>query len=216
MKTNQILESIDRELCGKIVAQRTCDSFLSLGAVLSIINTDRIARDLGAVQFSHFLQIENVSEFVKALEIETGAPVYHKATKSSRGWVHPFLALKMLTHYNPQFEIQVYKWLFDYLIQNRIKSADSYTRLCGVIAKFSPNKSKIQHTIQWVARKIREVVGVSEWNKATQMQLQRRDELQNMFSDLAESLGDCKLAWRVALRTDSQKYGGDYKNIPIL
>lgn len=215
MKTNQIIESVDRELCGKIVAQRTSDSFLSLGAIMSIINTDRVARELGAVQFSHFLQSENVRAFIDELEKETGAKVYYRATKSSRGWVHPFLALKMLTHYSPKFEIRVYKWLFDYLIENRVKSSDSYVRMCGVIAKYAANKAKIQACIQFVANKIKEACGVESWNTATQEQLKRRDEFQNMFSDLAESLADIRIAWRVALKTDSQKYDGRYSQIPI-
>ncbi len=215
MKTNQILESVDRELGGVIVPQRTKDSFLALQPLMSIVNMQRLQQGLAAVTFWHFLQNDNVKAFVDELEKDIKAPVYYKATKSSRGWVHPFLAIKFLTHYNPRFEIQVYKWLFDYLIENRVKSSDSYIRMCGVISKYAPNKAKIQACIQFVANKIKEACGVESWNNATQAQLKRRDSFQNMFADLAESLGDIQVAWKIALKTDSQKYDGRYSQIPI-
>ncbi len=215
MKTNQIIESVDRELGGVIVAQRTKDSFLALQPLMSIINMQRLQQGLAVVSFWHFLQNENVSAFVAELEKETNAPVYYKATKSSRGWVHPFLAIKFLTHYNPKFEIQVYKWLFDYLIENRVKSSDSYLRMCGAIAKYAPNKAKIQKCIQFVANKIKDACGVDNWNNATQEQLKRRDSFQNLFADLAESLGDIQIAWRISLKTDSKKYDGRYSQIPL-
>lgn len=209
MKTNQIVESIDRELEGRIVAQRTKDGFLSLGAIQSIINLDRIGRGLGGIQFSHFLQNENVSEFVKELELQTNAPVYHRATKSSRGWIHPFLALKFLTHYNPKFEIRVYQWLFDYLMQNRIKSSDSFTRMSGVLLKYAKNKTKFAQGMMGLSKKIRLYVGLCEsmsWNKATALQLSRRDELQNLIADLAESLADNKQALDLAFSVYKNKY----------
>lgn len=215
MKGNVVMETIDRELAGKIVPQRTKDNFLGLGEILGIVNMDRISIGKQPVQFSHFLNSENTAEFVKELEKQTNAPVYYKATKSSRGWVHPFLALKFLTHYNPKFEICVYRWLFDHLIQNRISSADSFNKMSGIIYKYAPNKAKFPQMIQWTAKKIKEVIGADDWNKATIEQLRRRDELQNLISDLISSVGDCRLGFKIALKADSQKYGGAYADIEL-
>lgn len=215
MKSNVIMESIDRELAGQIVPQRTCDGYFSLGAIMTIINRDRINRELGSIQFSHFANIENIKEFIFELEKDIGKPSYYRGTKSSRGWIHPFLALKFLTHYNPKFEIQVYKWFFDYLIDNRIRSADSYTRMCGVIAKHAPNKAKIQQCIIWTANKIKEIVGVEDWNKATEAELKRRDELQDMISDMMTTIGNCRIGFKYAIKADALKNGGKYADIEI-
>lgn len=209
MKTNQIVESVDRELEGRIVPQRTKDSFFALNPIISIINLQRLESGQPIVSFWHFLQNENVKEFVCELEKETGASVYHKATKSSQGWVHPFLAIKFLTHYNPKFEIQIYKWLFDYLMQNRISSCDSFNRMSGVLLKYAKNKTKFAQGMMGLSKKIRHYVGICEslsWNKATQEQLARRDELQNLIADLTESLGDNEQAIKLALKVYKDKY----------
>ena len=215
MKSNIVMETIDRELAGQIVPQRTKDNFLGLGEIIGIVNLDRLAVGKQAVQFSHFLNSENTSEFVKELQKQTGAPVYYKPTKSSRGWIHPFLALKFLTHYNPKFEISVYKWLFDHLIQNRINSADSFNKMSGILYKYAPNKAKFPQMIQWTAKKIKEIIGVDDWNKATIEQLRRRDELQNLISDIVSSVGDCRLGFKIAIKADSQKNNGDYSDIDL-
>lgn len=206
MSSNKVMETTDRELCGRIVKQRTRDAYFSLGDIVGIVNLDRLSQGKQAVQFSHFTSSENTSEFIVELEKETGNPAYYRATKSSRGWIHPFLALKFLTHYNPKFEIQVYKWVFDYLIDNRIKSSDSFNKMSGVLFKYSVNKAKFAKNIQIVASEIKTMIGAEDWNKATEIQLKRRDELQNLIADLVTSLGDCRQGITLAYKVYKDKY----------
>lgn len=193
MKTSVIMESIDRDLLGQIVPQRTKDEYFSLTAIVNVINKERMFnQELTPVQFSRFLQVESVAEFVKELEKEVGGPVYYKATKSSRGWIHPFLALKFLTHYNPKLEIKVYQWLWDYLIANRVKSGDSYLEMKGALYEYYPNKLKYPGFLMSVAKKIREALNVDDWNKATKEQLEARDYTHKMICDLTKTLHDSK------------------------
>lgn len=209
MKTNQIMESIDRELAGHIVPQRTSDGYFSLGACLSVINLDRFSRNLGAIDMFDFIKNQNVKDFIDELELKIGHPSYYKGTKTSRGWIHPFLALKLLTHYNPKFEIQVYEWLFDYLIKYRIDSGDSFNKMSGALFKYTKNKTKFAQGMMGLSKKIRLYIGLCEtlsWNKATQEQLVRRDELQNLIADLAESLGDNEQAIKLAFSVYKNKY----------
>lgn len=206
MKTNQIMESVDRELCGRIIPQRTKDGYFALNNCIAIINAERLNQNKPLVSFWHFLQSENVSDFVAELEKETGQQSYYKATKSSSGWVHPFLALKFLTHYNPKLEIQIYKWLLDYLIDNRISSGDSFNKMSGVLFKHSVNKAKFPKNIQIVASEIKKMIGVDDWNRATENQLKRRDELQNLIADLTTSLGDCRQGITLAYKVYKDKY----------
>lgn len=201
MKSNVIMDTIDRELCGINIQQRTKDSFLNLGDILYILDTQRIKERKRRINFSAFLQLENIQCFLQALEKEINAKPYLKATKSSPGWIHPFFAIKILTHFNPKFEIQVYKWLFDYLISNRISSADSYVKMCGVLYKYARNKANYNVNIKRVSNKIKELIRCDNWNKATQIQLQERDYLQNLITDMTNTFKDSELGLNTALKT---------------
>lgn len=206
MKTNQIMESVDRELGGKVIPQRTKDGYFALTPIIALINMQRLQKDLTPIDFYQFAAIDNVAEFMKELENEVGMPIYYKATKSSKGWVHPFLAIKLLTYYNPKFEIQVYKWLFDYLLQNRISSCDSFNKMAGVLFRKSVNKAKFPRAISILSAQIKQLIGVDDWNKATQEQLKRRDELQNLIADLATSLSDFDQAIKLSMQVYKDKY----------
>lgn len=206
MKTNQILETIDRDFNGVIVRQRTQDSFFSLSNVLRVVNNWRDDNNLPSFNFAGYIKTQNVKEFLAELESKTGKKPYIKATKTQGGWVHPFFMLKILIHNNPKFEISVYEWLFDNLIQNRISSGDSYTRMCGVLFRYAVNKDKFTKNIKIVARQIKDICVCDDWNKATQEQLARRDWLQNMIADLAQTLHDSTQGYKLAIQAYHTKY----------
>ena len=208
MVTNQVMESIDRDLCGVIIRQRTKDKFFCLGDVMKIINLDKIDRGQAPIIFRDFAKMEHIKLFINELEKEIGMPSYIRATKSSRGWLHPFLALKLLTHYNPKLEIQVYKWLMDYLIDNRISSSDSYNKMCGVLFKYATNKIRFPKAIRQLAKTIKNlIIGKDkEWNKASEDELKKRDELHNLIADLTASLGDCNQGVKLGIKVYKDKY----------
>lgn len=150
MQTNQVMETIDRKLCGIKVKQRTKDSFMNLKDVTNIVYKARIDSGLSAkgFNFSNWLATDNVKEFLAELEKEIETKPYIKGTKSSDGWIHPFFAIKILTYFNPRFEIKVYQWLYDFLIDNRINSGDSYKRMCGVLFQYSKDKTHFANNIK--------------------------------------------------------------------
>lgn len=188
MKTNQVMESIDRELCGRIVRQRTQDGFFALNDIVSIGNLFRAESGKVMVNFSRFLLLDNVKEFLGELEKEIGTNPYIRGYKNRTGWVHPYFAIKILLWFNPKFEIQVYQWLFDYLIDNRIKGGDSYNVMCGVLFKYADNKALFHKNIKKVANSIKEILKVNDWNRATSEQLKERDCLQNYITDATRTL----------------------------
>lgn len=201
MKTNQIIESIDRELCGMIVRQRTKDSFMNLDDVVNIVYKWRIENGVGAkgFNFSNWLTNENTKEFLAELENEINAKPYIKGAKGRSGWAHPFLVIKILTHYNPKFEVQVYKWLFDFLIQSRIRGGDSYKLMCGVLFNYTTDKTNFYKKIQNLANFIKDKLGVSDWNIASEAQLQNRDILQNYITDATRTLKSSKLGIKLGI-----------------
>lgn len=199
MKTNQILETIDRELCGRIVRQRTKDGFMRLWDIEAIGKLYRLQNGLSEINFSDYLRKDNVREFLAELEKETGAKPYIKSTKANSGWVHPFFAIKILTHYNPKFEVQVYKWLFDYLIESRMRGGDSYKVMCGVVFSYTTDKTGFHRNIQKLANIIKDKLGVKDWNNATAEQLENRDILQNYITDATRTLKDSKLGIKLGI-----------------
>lgn len=188
MKTNQIMQSIDRNLCGRIVKQRTKDEFFCLDDILSIGNLYRLEKGLKPVNFSNYITSDSTQEFIKELEKDIGKPAYIKGAKNKSGWVHPFLGIKILTWFNPSFEVQVYKWLFDYLIQSRINGGDSYQVMCGVLFNYCENKAHFSKDIQKLAIKIKEILKIDDWNNATNKQLQDRDLIHSYITDLTRTL----------------------------
>lgn len=206
MKTNVIMESLDRRLGEYIIRQRTKDGYFALGDIMKVINMKRLSEDKEAIISAKFFQNENFKEFIAELEADIGSKSYIKATKSSTGWVHPYLAIKILTHYNPRLEIQVYKWLFDYLIENRITSSDSYTRMCGILFKYTTRQVEFRNDVKKLAGIIKNKIGVDDWNKASKEELEKRDYIQNMIGDLTQTLADCKLGVRLAFNAYDRKF----------
>lgn len=200
MKTNQIMETIDRSLCGRIVRQRTKDEFFRLDDILSIGNLYRIENNLPLVDFSRYLLTDNVKEFLNELRKEIGIEPYIKGAKNKSGWVHPYFAIKILTWFNPRFEVQVYKWLFDYLIQSRISGGNSYQVMCGVLYNYCNNKAKFTIDIKNLAHKIKDILKVDDWNKATNKQLQDRDLIHSYITDLTRTLKDAKLGAKLGIQ----------------
>ena len=209
MKTNQVMESIDRKLCGRIVRQRTKDGFMRLWDIEAIGKLYRLENGLPELSLKDYMNSQNVKEFLAELEKEVGTNPYIKSTKANSGWIHPFFAIKMLTHFNPRFEVQVYKWLWDYLIQNRIKSGDSYIKMCGSLYAYTTQKAKFQQSIKTLSKNIREHFGVDTWNNATQEQLKLRDELQTNIADFAKTLNNAYQGLVFACDVYASKYDMD-------
>lgn len=209
MKTNQVMESIDRKLCGRIVRQRTKDGFMRLWDIEAIGKLYRLENGLPELSLKDYMNSQNVKEFLAELEKEVGTNPYIKSTKANSGWIHPFFAIKMLTHFNPRFEVQVYKWLWDYLIQNRIKSGDSYVKMCGSLYAYTTQKAKFQQSIKTLSKNIREHFGVDTWNNATQEQLKLRDELQTNIADFAKTLNNAYQGLVFACDVYASKYDMD-------
>ncbi len=206
MKTNQIMESVDRELFGRVVRQRTKDGFMRLWDIEAVGKLYRLENGLPELSLKDYVNSQNVKEFLAELEKEIGTSPYIKSTKSNSGWIHPFFAVKMLTHFNPKFEVQVYKWLWDYLIQNRISSGDSYNTMCGVLHKYTSNKSKFHSDIKVLASMIKNKVACDDWNTATQEQLEKRDYLQTSIADLTQTLKEPRQAIKIAFQMYENKY----------
>ncbi len=201
-----VLDSKTRELCGVNVRVRQ-DEFICLNDILYIVDSERIKEKLRPIDFSNFMQLDNIKAFVAELKKElNGEEPYIKIRKNGLGWVHPFFAIKILTHYNPRFEVQVYKWLWDYLVQNRIQGIDSFKAMCGTLWKYADRKDKFNKDIKALCNIIKQKIGVNdEWNKATKEQLAQRDKLHELIIDFTNTFKNSKTGVRYALRAYDER-----------
>lgn len=206
MKTNVVMDSVDRELMGSNVRQRTKDGFFSCRDVMNAINRFRLSQGKEVAVLGNYLKIEATKEFISELERETQGPVLYKESKKTNGWVHPYLAVDMLLHYNPSFKVRVYQWLWDYLIANRIKSGDSYLEMKGALYEYYENKAKYPGFLMSVAKRIKDALNVQDWNRATKEQLEARDYAHKMICDLTKTLKNARQGVRLGLDAMQEKY----------
>lgn len=212
MKTNQIIESCENRMIQvgdkqMIIRQRTKDSFFALNDIILLCDSwflkqGRVKR----FDIHQYLRLDSTKEFMSELDKNIQKSCYIKGKKGTSGWIHPFLMLDILLWANPKFKVEVYSWLNDFLIQNRISSGDSFNRMCGVLYRYSARKDMFPKAIKMICKQIKDFICVEDWNKASAEQLRRRDELQNFISDLAETLQNSKEAVRLGFVNYKRKY----------
>lgn len=210
MKTNQVMDSIDRELLGINIRQRTKDSFFSLKDVSLVI--DRWCYENGKPRFSpaDYFKTKQAKDLIEAIkEYKKCEPYIRARGRGADSWIHPHIMIDILLWVNPHFKIQVYDWLMDLLIQNRIDSGDSYVKMCGSLYAYTTQKAKFQQSIKALGKNIRNHFGVVDWNKATQEQLKMRDELQTNIADFAKTLQNSYQGLVFACDVYSSKYNID-------
>lgn len=199
MKTNQILEStIDRTINGVIVRQRTKDKFFALKDATAVCDKFYYEQNRPRCDINQYFRLNSTKEFIAELAKVKQIQVLYKQTKSSLGWIHPHIFLDLLLWANPKFKVQVYDWLNDYLIQNRIDGADSYIIMNGALHARFPNKSQYPKFISRVNAEIKQIIGVTDWNKASQNQLKERDYLQKLIVDMTAAFRDSSKAYDFA------------------
>jgi hypothetical protein len=92
-------------------------------------------------------------------------------------WVHPLILIDIAMWLSMDFKYQAMQWLQDNLLKYRDISGDDYKKLSTAICqKINPAKAGI--IIPEIATKIKEHVGVDDWNKATELELKRRTQIQ--------------------------------------
>lgn len=153
-----------------------------------------------------YFRLDSTKAFILALQEKKGCEPYLKGKKGYTAWLHPHLFLDILLWANPNFKVEIYDWLFDYLIESRINSADSYKNMCGSLWLFCSRKDKFKQNIAKLTQNIKKLMGVDDWNKASAEQLKRRDDLQMMISDLAETLQNPNEAIRLAFVNYERKF----------
>ncbi len=197
MKTAVIMK---RNLFGAEISQNSKTEMFSATDLAKIGNKWRIMNDLEQFSMKSWLQNKGTKEFIAELEDKYGAGNVRKMArgKGHHTWFHPLLFIDMALAISPKLKIETYEWMFDHLIKCRNESGDSYNAMCGALYNRHTNKSTFNKYIQDVAKNIRLACQVSDWQRASQKQLQARDKIHKEVALLCEVLQDNDLALRIA------------------
>jgi len=187
MKTEVIMY---RELFGGEVKQKSHSEYFSATDLVNLGNRWRIENKKAIFNLSTWLKKESTQEFISALETEYGEVVTKGKGRLSQTWVHPFIFIDIALAINPTLKISVYKWLYDHLLKYRNTSGDSYKKMVGALYNKSSDKQRFQKVIQDVAIKIKKAMGVEDWNKATESQLNKRDKIHEAVAMLSNVMTD--------------------------
>lgn len=202
MKTQVIMK---RELFGMEISQKSKTEFFSATDLVKAGNKWRALNGMDLFNMSEWLRLKSTKEFINELECK-----YKKVKISGRGrgkhtWVHPLLFIDMALAISPKLKIEVYEWLFDHLIKYRNDSGDSYKEMCGYLFVHHTNKQTFPAYIAKVATDIQNKIGVSDWQLATEKQLEQRNKIHRDIAILADVLNKNDEAVRIALSRINDK-----------
>ena len=207
MKTEVIMK---RELFGEIISQKSKSEFFSATDLTNAGNKWRVNNGKPFFNMNKWFQSKTTKEFMCALENKYGKVKINSTGKNRHTWIHPFLFIDLALAISPELKIEVYSWLYDYLIKYRNDSGDSYKRMAGAIYKNSNNKSKFTENIKLIANTIKEECKVENWETATQEQLELRDKMHDNISLVSDILPDIKDILRISMKKaiEAQKNKG--------
>lgn len=205
MKGDYTIKS--RELFGIEVWQKTKDSFFCVTDLVNAGNKVRNKNREKSFNLSAYLNNKQTKEFINELETKYKIKPFRKGTsKKSKSYAHPLLFVDIALAIDPKLKIEVYEWLLDELVKYRVQSGDKYNIMCGVLWKYTSDKNKFKNGIRIVANRVKELIGVDNWDYATQKQLENRDYLYTLIADFTETTMNSNLGFSTAVALYKKKY----------
>jgi hypothetical protein len=197
MKTEVIMK---RELFGREISQSSKTGFFNATELKAAGDKWRRDNDIIPFNLSQYLLLKSTKEFIDELEIKYKQKVLINGRgRNSVTWVHPLLFIDIALAISPKLKIEVYEWLFDNLIKFRNDSGDSYKEACGALYTRCTNLRDFPDLIQKIAIYIKEKLGVTDWQTATELQLKQRDKVHSVIKLYCKVLTDVKQIVRLAV-----------------
>jgi len=196
MKTVVVMK---RELFGMSVSQNSKSEYFSATDLVKAGNRWRAINGLSPFNEKAWFKNKGTIEFITELEGKFGKVKLPARGRGNHTWVHPLLFIDMALAISPTLKIEVYEWMFDNLIKFRNEGGDSYKKMCGSLFVRTSRKTNFPLFIADVASKIKLACHVSDWNEATESQLDMRKKLHNDIALLADVLNNNDQAVRLAI-----------------
>lgn len=190
MKTNVVMP---RNIGGLEFYQRTKDSFFEANSLLSKWNSKpsnpkrEMKRFLSSPKTIEFInEIESNSHIAEMRFAGNKAFVTTKGRNTSKGktkdkvWMHPYLFIDFALWLNPRFKLEVIKFVYDQLIENRHAAGDNYKMLSTSGSKLKGyDYVTVAKALQWI---VFNKTGKELRQKATQEQLKELKDIQLKLS----------------------------------
>lgn len=164
------------------VHQRTKDGMFNATSLVKQFNKNKRGKEV-----SDFLRLDKTKEFIIALEEEF--PDTGKIVSVSKGgndkknqgtWMNPLLYIDFAMWLNPKFKVQVLKFVYDQLIEQRNLAGDNYLILSSAGIKLKGyNFTEVAKAIQWI---VYNKTGKGLRQIATQDQLKEINDIQTKLS----------------------------------
>ena len=196
METEVIMK---RELFGCQISQKSKSQFFS---ATELVNAgDKFRREQGLSDFNLSLYLKGSSfvQFKDEVEKKYGQSIISGRGRSAQTWVHPLIFIDIALAINPKLKLEVYEWIFDHLIKFRNDSGDSYKEMSAALFTRFGNVREFQKYIANVADEIRDALNVSDWQTATEQQLEKRDKIHRSVKLLCRVLTDTKQIVRLSI-----------------
>ena len=188
-----------RELFGCQISQKSKSQFFS---ATELVNAgDKFRREQGLSDFNLSLYLKGSSfvQFKDEVEKKYGQSIISGRGRSAQTWVHPLIFIDIALAINPKLKLEVYEWIFDHLIKFRNDSGDSYKEMSAALFTRFGNVREFQKYIANVADEIRDALNVSDWQTATEQQLEKRDKIHRSVKLLCRVLTDTKQIVRLSI-----------------
>lgn len=183
MKTEVVMK---RSLFGEEISQKSKSEFFSATDLVKAGNKYRMLNKLSTFNFQGWINSKGTKEFIEMLEAKFGKVYIPGQGRGIHSWVHPYLFIDLALAIDPKLKIEVYGWLYDYLLRYRNESGDSYRKMAGALFDNMPNKKEFQVNMVKMAKLIQDEVKCTDWQKATQQQLEYRDKIQEYIALFCE------------------------------
>jgi len=141
----------------------------------------------------------STKDFISEVEKKYGNCIIKGRGRSAQTWVHPLVFIDIALAINPKLKLEVYEWIFDHLIKFRNDSGDSYKEMSAALFTRFGNVREFQKYIASVADEIRDALNVSDWQTASEKQLEKRDKIHRSIKLLCRVLTDTKQIVRLAI-----------------
>lgn len=187
MVTTQIIQ---RQFYGKTIQQNHHTQFLCVNDILAVGNAYRKSIGQETTTLEKYTKSKKTQEFIHALmqKEQIAQPILTKRGRGGSTWAHPFIALDLLMWLNADFKVEAIKIIYDSVCVFRDKSGDSYKKMAKIVndtLQLPPAQTSL--AIAHIARTIKEKMGVTDWNKASEQQLKARDSIHRDISLLCEA-----------------------------
>lgn len=171
-----------RVLFDSEIRQKSKSEFFCATDLVAAGNKWRVENGMPIFRFNQWRNSSQTKDFINELESQFGKVIISGSGRGNPTWLHPFLFIDLALAINPKLKVEVYKWLYDCLLKYRNDSGDSYKKMCGSLYENTTKKTKFSEAMKMLGSMIKREVGVSDWQIATQNQLEYRDKIHEYIS----------------------------------